>query len=236
MVENTIAAAKAEGARILMPGNVYNYGPDARGVLAEDAPQHPQTRKGKIRVLLEKRLRDAGQEGVKSVILRPGDFFGNGGQSSWMGIGIVSRGKPVRSLTYPGPLDVRHAWAYLPDLGETAARLLDREAELSAVASFQFGGHALTGHELVAAFERVLGRKLPVRGFPWLAVGAIGAFNETLRELSEMRYLWREPVLMDNSRLVAFLGEEPHTPIEQALEATLKSLGCLTDAPVAVAA
>jgi nucleoside-diphosphate-sugar epimerase len=227
MMEASIAAARAEGARILLPGNVYNYGPDARGLIAEDAPQHPQTRKGKIRVVMEQRLRDAGQQGVKSVVLRPGDFFGLGAQSNWMGAGIIQAGKPVRSLTYPGPLEVRHAWAYLPDLGETAARLLDREADLAAVASFQFGGHALTGRELVAAFEAVLGRKLPVRGFPWLAMAAITPFNETLRELSEMRYLWRETVLMDNRRLVDFLGAEPHTPIEQALEATLRGLGCL---------
>jgi hypothetical protein len=29
MLDNTIAAAKAEGATIVLPGTVYNYGPDA---------------------------------------------------------------------------------------------------------------------------------------------------------------------------------------------------------------
>lgn len=29
MIENTIAAAKESGARILLPGTIYNYGPDA---------------------------------------------------------------------------------------------------------------------------------------------------------------------------------------------------------------
>jgi nucleoside-diphosphate-sugar epimerase len=229
MVENTLAAARSQGARILMPGNVYTYGPDARGLIGEDAPQHPQTRKGRIRVALERRLRDAGQDGVKSLLLRAGDFFGPGAQSSWMAAGVVQPGKPLRSLTYPGPLGVRHAWAYLPDLAEAAAQLLGREAELSAVASFQFGGHALTGHDLVAAFEAVAGRKLPVRGFPWFALAAAAPFNETFRELLEMRYLWRETVLMDNRRLVDVLGAEPHTPITDALAATLRSLGCLAE-------
>jgi nucleoside-diphosphate-sugar epimerase len=235
MLDSTIAAAKAEGARILMPGNVYNYGPDARGSIAEGAPQHPLTRKGKIRVEMERRLRAAGQEGVKSLIVRPGDFFGVRTQAGWMGRVMFQAGKPVRSLTYPGALDVRHAWAYLPDLGETAARLLDREADLAAVASFHFKGHALTGHELVKAFEAVVGHRLPVRPFPWFALTAAGPFNETFRELSEMRYLWRETVLMDNARLVAVLGEEPHTPIARALEATLRGLGSLEE-PAAKAA
>ncbi|MDB5417578.1 MAG: uncharacterized protein JWP50_997 [Phenylobacterium sp.] len=236
MMENTIAAGRREGARILLPGNVYNYGPDARGTLAEDAPQHPATRKGRIRVEMERRLRQAGQEGAKSLILRAGDFFGTRTTTGWMGRVMFQAGKPVRSITYPGPLGVIHAWAYLPDLAKTAVQLLDIEAELSAVASFNFAGHALDGRQMVAAFEAVVGRKLPVRSFPWFALSAVGPFNETFRELSEMRYLWRETVLMDNARLVNTLGAEPHTPIEAALAATLRGLGCLADQPAAQAA
>jgi nucleoside-diphosphate-sugar epimerase len=236
MIENTIAAARREGVRILVPGNVYNFGPDARGEVPEDAPQHPLTRKGKIRAVLEQRLRQASQDGVKSVVLRAGDFFGPHAGSSWMSIGIVQGGKPLRAITYPGPSDIRHDWAYLPDLAEAAARLLDKEAELAACASFHFRGHALTGQELAAAFERVAGRKLPVRPFPWFAVAALGPFNETFRELTEMRYLWREELVLANARLTAVLGAEPHTPIDQALTTTLRAMGCLDEARVAEAA
>ena len=41
-----------------------------------------------------------------------------------------------------------------------------------------------------------------------------------------MRYLWSQSLLLDNAKLVAFLGEEPHTPLDQALRATLAGLGC----------
>jgi len=34
-------------------------------------------------------------------------------------------------------------------------------------------------------------------------------------------------VRLDNARLVAFLGEEPHTPLDRALRMTLRGLGCL---------
>jgi hypothetical protein len=40
-----------------------------------------------------------------------------------------------------------------------------------------------------------------------------------------MRYLWRHPVRLDNRRLVAFLGEEPHTPLREAVRTTLVGLG-----------
>jgi nucleoside-diphosphate-sugar epimerase len=55
----------------------------------------------------------------------------------------------------------------------------------------------------------------------------VAPFNTTFRELLEMRYLWREPVQMDNARLAAVLGREPHTPLDEAVEATLVGLGCL---------
>src|SRR5262249_36526482 len=41
MIHNSIAAAKAFGARILFPGTVYNYGDDAFPTLTEASPQTP---------------------------------------------------------------------------------------------------------------------------------------------------------------------------------------------------
>jgi hypothetical protein len=34
-------------------------------------------------------------------------------------------------------------------------------------------------------------------------------------------------VSLDNAKLVAALGAEPHTPVDQAVAATLAGLGCL---------
>ena len=39
-----------------------------------------------------------------------------------------------------------------------------------------------------------------------------------------MRYLWDTTVRLDNRKLVAFLGEEPHTPLRQAVDETLAAL------------
>jgi hypothetical protein len=55
MIDNTIAAAGAVGARIVLPGTLYNFGPDSFPTLREDSPQNPVTKKGAIRVEMEKR-------------------------------------------------------------------------------------------------------------------------------------------------------------------------------------
>ncbi|MBR7618071.1 NAD(P)H-binding protein [Phenylobacterium sp. 20VBR1] len=224
MMEASIAAAKSTGARILLPCNVYNYGPDAFPTLREDSPQNPKTRKGVIRVKMERRLATAG---VRSLVVRAGDFFGPISGSSWLTEGIVAKDKPLRSVSYPGPRAIRHTWAYLPDLAETMARLAEIEATLPDVAMYNFGGHQLSGDEMVAALERVAGRRLPVKRIPWLAMRAVAPFVETLREMLEMRYLWENAVLLDNSRLVKTLGVEPHTPLETALKTALQGQGCL---------
>jgi nucleoside-diphosphate-sugar epimerase len=38
--------------------------------------------------------------------------------------------------------------------------------------------------------------------------------------------LRREPVRMDNARLISALGQERHTPLDEAVDATLNWLGC----------
>ncbi len=87
---------RASGARIFVPGTVYNFGPDVFPLVAEDAPQHPRTRKGAIRVEMEACLRAASDHGVRTLILRGGDWFGpNASGNSWFGAALVKPGRRV---------------------------------------------------------------------------------------------------------------------------------------------
>ncbi len=229
MLESTIKAAKAAGARIAFPGTVYNYGADAGAVVAEDAPQNPQTRKGAIRVGMERRLEEAAKGGVPVLIVRAGDFIGGPGGNNWFAQGMTTPGKPLRKVTYPGRPDAGHAWAYLPDLAETFGRLIDRQDELGPFERFHFGGYWFArGIELAEITRRAAGDEtLPIKRFPWLAVRLLSPVVETFREMLEMRYLWQRPLRLDNAKLVAFLGREPHTPPEAAIRDTLTAYGCL---------
>jgi nucleoside-diphosphate-sugar epimerase len=169
------------------------------------------------------------------LIVRCGDFFGPKPGNNWLSQGLVKPGKPVSAVSYPGPLSVAHCWAYLPDVAETLVRLAERD-DLAAFETFHMRGQTLSGDALVAALEAVVGRKLAVSRLPWFAIRGLAPFNETFREMLEMRYLWETPVLLDNSRLVARLGGEPHTPIEDALRVALAGLNVLPQEAMARAA
>jgi len=229
MIENTISAAKASGARILLPGTIYNYGPDAFPVLREDSPQRATTHKGKIRIALEQKLEAAAREGVRSLIVRFGDFFGPKTGGSWFSQGLVKPNRPVTSIMNPGRNGIGHAWCYLPDAGETFALLMDREAELADFERFHFRGHwDEDGTEMIAAIRRAAGNeKIPVRPIPWWFFLLLSPFNETMRELYTTRQLWRAPIQLENARLTRFLGNEPHTPLQSAVEATLRGMNCI---------
>lgn len=233
MLDNSIAAARANGARLVLPGTVYNFGPETFPVVGESAPQQPKTRKGAIRVAMEQRLAQAASEGLPVLIVRAGDFFGSAGKNNWFSQGLVRPGHPVNWLLYPGKRTVGHAWAYLPDLAETVAQLLEREAELGVFERFHFGGHWFErGVEIAEATRRVAGApSARIWAFPWFAIYLLSPFIETFREMLEMRYLWQSALRLDNQKLVAFLGKEPHTPIDQALRTTLHELGCLRERP-----
>jgi nucleoside-diphosphate-sugar epimerase len=232
MLENTVAAAIAERATIVLPGTIYNYGPDAFPVLAEDAPQHPTTRKGAIRVAMERRLGAATQQGARVIIVRAGDFFGPRAGSNWLSQGVLRAGRPVAAINLPGDRAVGHEWSYLPDVARTVVELLARREQLAPFARFHMAGHRDgDGTEMAAAIQRVVARRTgktaTVRRFPWWLVRLGSPFVTTLRELLEMRYLWRQPLRMSNARLLAVLGREPHTPLDEAIETTLAGLGCL---------
>ena len=230
MIDNTIAAARAAGgARIVLPGTIYNFDPAATPVIGPDSPQRPKGRKGMIRVKLEERLEQAAPE-IPSLILRAGDFFGPGARSSWFAQAMITPGKPVRRIMNPAA-GGGHSWAYLPDLAETFALLLDEPDRLRPFERLQFEGlYDSTGSRVIDAIRSVAGRDVPVRAFPWWMVRLAAPFNGFMREAAEIAPYWRHPVLLDNTRLVDLTGSEPRTPLEQAVRASLVDMGCLPTA------
>jgi nucleoside-diphosphate-sugar epimerase len=229
MLDNTIAAARKTGARIVLPGTVYNFGPETFPDIDETAPQRPLTAKGRIRVEMERRLGAAAEAGAPVLIVRAGNFFGPKPGNSWFSQGLVKPGKPLAGITYPGKRGVGHQWAYLPDVAETMARLIERADALEPFAVFHMEGHwDPDGTAMVAAIRAAADApRLKVRRFPWLAASLLAPVVPLFRELLEVRYLWRIPVHMSNKRLVGLLGEEPRTPLVTAVRETLVGLGCL---------
>lgn len=214
-------AAARSGARIVLPGNVYGLGPDFSEPLGENCRHEALTNKGRIRNELESILEAATQKGAKLLTVRCGDFFGPGATStSWLHQltkGALNGG----ALVDPAPAGVPHEWAYLPDVARLTADLLDREQQLAVCETFHVSTHRLTSEQLMTALNTQFDQPRRIKRFPWTAVPLLSWLVPLLREVREMKYLWDQPVLLDDSKLRRFLGGFEPTPLPVALRRSL---------------
>jgi nucleoside-diphosphate-sugar epimerase len=224
-----MALAARLDATFLLPGNVYNHGAAMAPRLAEDAAQEPTTRKGRIRCELERELEARAAGGLRSVVIRAGDFYG-AGTGSWFDL-VVAKGLARGKLAYPGPLDRPHAWAYLPDLARAFVAVAARD-DLAPFTRLHFAGDTLTGAELLDAVERAAaglglapaGGRFRRAGLPWPLIRLAGLVVPQWREVAEMAYLWSTPHALDGTALRRTVGELPSTPLDAALRHALLAL------------
>jgi len=220
---SAINAAETAGATLLFPGNLYNYGSPMPATIDETTPMRPSTRKGQLRLAMEERMAEAADRGMRAIILRAGDFFG-GGRGSWFDLVLTKEIGRAR-VTYPGPLDLVHEWAYLPDFAAALVRLAALRKTLQPFEVFAFPGHAVTGREFTTAIARAAGSRLQVKRMTWWLIHALRPFVPLCRELSEIAYLWNEPHRIDGGNLSAAIGDVPRTPLDVAVARALHDLG-----------
>jgi len=214
-----IAAARHSGARVILPGNVYHFG-DKGGTWSEHTPPNPVSRKGRIRLDMERAYADSG---VQTVILRAGNFIDperGGCIMSEIYLRDIARGR----VTLPGPAETRQAMCYLPDWGRAAVALAERRHELSRFEEIPFPGHTLSAQAIKSELERITGRSLTFKRFPWWMFTMASPFWELARELSEMRYLWETDHALSERRFNALLPDFEDTPLDVVMRAALPSL------------
>lgn len=236
MTDAAIAISRTLGATLMVPGNVYNFGAAMPQVLREDTAQTARTVKGQIRIAMERRLQHSG---VRSIVIRAGDFFG-GGKGTWIDMAMVKDMRKGR-FTYPGAPDTATPWAYLPDLARTFVAVAQRRSELPDFEVLHFAGHCITGQRWLEVLTMIAqaqgwvqpGAALKMAQMPWPVIRLGALVVPTWAALLEMRYLWQTPHALANDKLTALIGAEPHTPLTAAALATLVDLGLVAVPSVA---
>lgn len=220
LTAQVIEAARVSGATVVIPGNVYVYGRDLPGVLGPETPHRATHPLGRIRRELEDAYRRAG---VRTIILRAGDYIDVEASGNWFDRMIATKVGKGR-VSYPGPLDVEHAWAFLPDLAEALARLVERMDALPTFSEHLFDGYTMTGRQLAAALSEATGRPVTAARMAWLPILVAQPFWAEAKHFVEMRYLWQRPHRLDGSGLASLIGEVPHTPLTEALRQAVRPM------------
>lgn len=232
LADDAIAVARALGATLMVPGNVYNFGASMPRVLREDTPQLALTIKGKLRIAMEQKME---QSGVRSVVIRAGDFFGSG-KGTWFD-SVVVKDIAKGVFTYPGQRDLVTAWAYLPDLARTFVAVAHKRQALPTFAVLNFAGFQVTGQQWVETLTPLAQTQAWVKptsqvkfgSQPWPLIRVGALVVPAWAALLEMRYLWETPYALDNAKLTQLIGPEPHTPFALAAQTALIDLGLMGD-------
>ena len=216
LTANIITAAQKSRATVMIPGNVYNYGMNISPLISEQNLHKPHTKKGRLRVEMERSYMQASVNGVRTIVLRAGDFIEREKTGNWFDSHIAPKALSGK-FTYPGPLDLKHAWAYLPDMARAMVMLAEERHRFEPFEEFGFSGWGLTGAELVAKIESVTGVPQKVGQLPWAIIKMISVFSPRIKEVLEMRYLWQVAHEIDGSKLRDAIPQFEPTPLEQAL-------------------
>jgi len=242
LLQSAIDTALALRAVLLFPGNVYNFGAGMPPLLDAHTPQRPSTPLGAVRVALEQQLaRAVATQGLRAATVRAGDFFG-AGQGTWLDL-VIARKLRQGRMVWPGPLDVPHAWAYLPDLAQAFVRVAAAPPEPGQLLCLPFAGHTATGRDWQAVLAEwaaeqgwLHGGPLRVQAMPWGWMRLASPVVPLLRSLHAMRYLWEVPHALDGTALAQRVGALPHTPLREAVRASLGLRAAAAPPPLATGA
>jgi nucleoside-diphosphate-sugar epimerase len=211
-------AAAANGAKLVVGDNLYMYG-HFNGVLREDAPLAPNTKKGKVRAVMAQEVMDAHSSGkVRAAIGRASDFFGPD-DYALTGYAIIPavQGKTANLL---GRTDQPHSFTYLADFGRLLAALGTREEALGQV-WFAPTNAPITQAEFMKLVEAELGRPVKTMVGGPLMMRFLGLFNKEMAETVEMMFEWTNPYVIDSSKATRAFGLQP-TPLPQAIRETVQ--------------
>lgn len=219
IMRNTIDAVASRGARLIFFDNVYMYG-RVDGVMTEETPIRPASRKGEVRARIAADLLDAARSGrIKAAIARSADFYGTDAKTSVPNLLVfqpLAQGKKAQWLVNA---DVPHSLTYIPDAARALPLLAGAEDSWGQVWHLPTATPPMTGRDLVTAAARELNVEPRLMVLPPWMLRLAGIFNGDIRESVEMLYQSALPYRFDSSKFEQRFGVHP-TPYATGIAET----------------
>ena len=123
VMRNTIDACKRHGSALVFFDNVYAYG-QVDGVMTEDTPYNPCSRKGEVRARIATTFQDEVKRGeLRGLIVRSADFYGPDAVQSLPHATVTTRLKAGKTPQWVGDPYAVHTFTYTHDAARTVALL-----------------------------------------------------------------------------------------------------------------
>jgi nucleoside-diphosphate-sugar epimerase len=211
-----LAAAGRIGAVVVFPESLYSYG-RLDGPMTEDRPRRASSGKPGVRTDL---LAQREACSTPTISVAASDFYGPRVLNAHAGERLIPTVLAGRTMRVVGSLDQPHSFTYVPDL---AAAMIRAAATPELWDTFLHAPTAppLTQRQLVERVAAAAGVPVPrVSAVPSSAIRALGLVSRSMKELSEVSYMFDRPFVLDSTASEARLGLTP-TPFEVGLKETV---------------
>jgi nucleoside-diphosphate-sugar epimerase len=219
VMRNVLDAAKKLQAKVVVVDNIYAYGRSGGQKVTEQTPKRPHTKKGKIRLELERMVLAANQEGVPTLIVHYPDFYGPNAENTILHYTLQAM-LANKSARFVGDLGVEREYIFTPDGAKAAVELALREESFGQ--NWNIPAYdVISGHKLISIIRELTGYKRKVGTVGKGMISFLGLFDKNMREVVEMMYLTEEPVVLSGEKYEQHIGPLPKTPYEEGIRKTL---------------
>ncbi len=217
-----MAAANKLGKKVVFIDGIYPYGRATKHLVDEEHSKIPHTKKGKIKLELEKLIYSTDWPNAEPMIVRLPDYYGPSANfNSYLGMTIENIAKGKLS-SYIGALSIPREYVYLPDAAKMIIELAGKDQAYRQ--SWNIPGSIITGKRLIKFAQSAAGNVSPVIPLTKYTIKLIGLFSPVMREMGEMSYLTETPVYLDGSKYEHNIGPLVKTPFEIGIPETIKAI------------
>ena len=221
IMRNIIDAAKETGARLIFFDNVYMYGL-VDGVMTEETPYNPSSKKGEVRAQIATQLMDETKKGnIRASIARAADFYGAETLNSFCDSMVLQKLKEGKPAMWLGNPHKKHSFTFVPDAGK-AMYLLGNVAKTDNQIWHVPTASALTGKEFIELAAAAFKAKPKYSSVNKFMLTMAGIFNPLIRETLELFYQYRYDYVFDSSKFEKEFAVQP-TSYKDGLEMVFKT-------------
>jgi nucleoside-diphosphate-sugar epimerase len=222
VMRHAIDACARHDCALVFFDNVYAYG-RVEGVMTEDTPYNPCSRKGEVRARIATTLMDAVRAGhVRGMIVRAADFYGPGATLSLTHATVHERLKAGKTPQWIGSPQAAHSFTYTPDAGRTLAALGTMPSAFGQTWHAVTSREPMSGEHYVRTACELAGRPYAIQVAPRWLLRLMGVVVPVLRENMEMLYQFEHDYRFDSGKAERALGLAP-TAYRDGIAAALRA-------------